>query len=123
MNDYLRVCMGMKPMAARFQTRAQFLEIIDLAVEDEPDGAVFVGHRLTPRSRDVNNGESIVGDSHALRDHGRSKAAELETIGAAMTNRLGHPLDRALEFGPIEALGRNSGESAHMLSLFGTTAG
>src|SRR5271156_2002624 len=123
MNDYLRVCMGMKPMAARFQTRAQFLEIIDLAVEDEPDGAVFVGHRLTPRSRDVNNGESVVGDSHALRDHGRKKATELETIGAAMTNRLGHPLDRALEFGSVEALSRDSGDSAHMLRSLRTAAG
>ncbi len=44
-------------MATRFQTRAQFLEIIYLAAEDEPDRAGFGAHRLTPRSRDINNGK------------------------------------------------------------------
>jgi hypothetical protein len=40
-----------------------------------------------------------------------------------MANRLGHPLDRALEFGSVEALGRDSGDSAHMLRYSRTVAG
>ncbi len=58
---------------------------------------------------------SIVSDSHTLGDQWRSKAAELETIGTAMANRLGHPLDGVLELGSVEAFGRDSGDSAHML--------
>ncbi len=37
---------GAEPMAARFELGAQLGEVVDLAVEDDPDRAVLVGHRL-----------------------------------------------------------------------------
>ena len=87
MNDDFGVCLRMKPMAPRFKMQTLFLEIIYLAVEDEPDGPVFVRHRLAPCRRDVENGKSIVSNSNTLRNRGRSKAAEFETIRAAMADR------------------------------------
>ena len=123
MNDDFGVCLGVKPMAQRFKMQTLFLEIIYFAVEDEPDGPVFVRHRLAPCRRDVENGKSIVSNSHALGNPGRGKAAEIETIWAAMADGLSHPLDRALELDTVEAFSCDSGDSAHMLRSSRAVAG
>src|SRR5580658_9301140 len=107
----------MKPMPARFQARAQFLEVIDLTVEDEPDGFVLIAHRLAASCRYVANGEPIVGERDVLRNHGGHKASEVKTIWPAMPNRASHPLDRTLKFGSVETPSCDSGYSAHMLRL------
>ena len=46
MHQHFGVGPGAKSMTARFQLRPQLLEVVDLAVEDHPEGAVFVAHRL-----------------------------------------------------------------------------
>src|SRR5207302_39141 len=44
--QHLRVAAGGEPAAARLQLAAQVAEVVDLAVEDEGDGAVLASHRL-----------------------------------------------------------------------------
>src|SRR5580692_8470008 len=92
----------MKPMPARFKARAQFLEVIDLTIEDEPDGFVFIAHWLAAGCGYVDNGKPIVGERDVLRNHGGHKTSEAKTVWPAMPNRAGHPLDRALKFGSVE---------------------
>ena len=45
-DDDLRVGAGPEAMAGRRQLRAHLGEVVDLAVEHDPHGAVFVGQRL-----------------------------------------------------------------------------
>src|SRR5439155_41425 len=44
--QHLRVAAGGEPAAAGLQLAAQVAEVVDLAVEDERDGAVLASHRL-----------------------------------------------------------------------------
>ena len=41
-----------KAMAARFEFRAQFLVIVNFAVENDHDVAIFDGNRLVARGQD-----------------------------------------------------------------------
>src|SRR5262245_55354029 len=45
-DDRFRVALRSEPVTARQEIRTQILEVVDLAVEHEPDRAVFVGNRL-----------------------------------------------------------------------------
>jgi hypothetical protein len=51
------VCMRSEAMPVGNQILSQFLEVIDLAVKDNPDTSVFIGKRLVPVRRKVNDGE------------------------------------------------------------------
>ena len=46
MHQRFGVAVGLEAMAGANQIRAQFLEVVNLAVEDHPDGSVFVGNGL-----------------------------------------------------------------------------
>src|SRR2546428_6701167 len=46
MDDHLRIGMRLERVAAADHLLSQCLEVVDLAVEDHPDGAVFVRQRL-----------------------------------------------------------------------------
>src|SRR5271163_4197154 len=113
----------MKAMTACLKGRAQFLEVIDLTVEDEPDRSVLIAHRLTAGCRYIDDGESIVGERDVLRYRGWCKATEVETIWPAMSNCAGHPLDGTLKLGSVETLRYDSGYSAHRLRLSLTATG
>src|SRR2546426_3304532 len=41
-NDHLRVSAGVEAVATTFQCRAQLWEVVDLPIEDDPDGSVLV---------------------------------------------------------------------------------
>src|SRR5205814_10667927 len=46
MNNHLSIAPCPEMMAALFKFSTQLLEIVNLAVEDDPDGFLRVGHRL-----------------------------------------------------------------------------
>ena len=49
MNNYFRVGFGSKTMALSQKLCAQFLEIVDLTVEDNADRSIFIEDRLVTR--------------------------------------------------------------------------
>ncbi len=59
-----RVALGAEAMAAGFQSLPQGAEIIDLAVEDHPQRAVFVGKRL-PAAGQVDDRQPPMAQGHA----------------------------------------------------------
>ena len=46
MDDHFGVGVGAKDVAALLELGAQLLEVVDFAVEDDPDRLVGIGHRL-----------------------------------------------------------------------------
>ncbi len=47
-DDDFSVGVGTESVAGGNQLRAQFLEVIDFAVEGDPDGLIFIAHGLMP---------------------------------------------------------------------------
>src|SRR5882724_2856761 len=67
MNQRFRVAVGFESMAGADQIRAQFLEVIDLAIEDYPHGSVFVGHGLVA-ARQIDDAEAPHAEAAATGD-------------------------------------------------------
>src|SRR5262249_1617244 len=57
----LRVAVSLKATAARFEQLARFEEVVNFAVENDPDRAVVVGHRLVAAGA-VDDAEPAHGD-------------------------------------------------------------
>lgn len=75
---------------APFEFAAERAEVVDLAVEGDPDGPVLVGHGLVPGGRQVEDGEPPVREADGAVDvHAR-------VVGAAVPDGVGH---RAEEVG------------------------
>src|SRR5207237_2718153 len=51
MDDHFRVRLGLEAVPASKQLLTQFDVIVDLTVEDDPDGAVLVAQRLVPTAQ------------------------------------------------------------------------
>ena len=62
MHDHFRVRMGAKPVAFVFKLLSQLLVVVNLTVEADPDGFVFVGHRLLAGGGKVDDAESLVAE-------------------------------------------------------------
>ena len=54
MNDTLRIRRRAKLMTQAFELWLEFTIIVDLAIECDPYGTIFVGHRLMP-TRQIDN--------------------------------------------------------------------
>ena len=85
--DHLRVARPPELMPARPQILAQFLEVGDLAVEDNPVTPVGGGHRLMPGRRKIQNGQAAVAEAGGM---GRNPFAALR-IRATMPDGRHHP--------------------------------
>src|SRR5262245_24867348 len=83
MDQHLGIGMGGEPVATGDQVPAYFLEIIDLAIEYNPDRSVFIADGLVPGIK-IDNREP----AHTERD----MPAEIETVivRAAMRDLCGH---------------------------------
>jgi len=77
MDDNFSVAVGVTG-AALFEPFAQFLEVVDLAIEDDPYSLVFVVHRLLPRQ------DNDAQAAHAQADRPRR---EHFSSGPAMDDR------------------------------------
>ena len=109
MQDGLGV--GARPVAVPgpFERRAQRGVVVDLAVEDDPERAGLVGHRLVA-ALDVDDAQT------PMAQMSPGVVIEAEIVRAAMADRVGHsPQGRS---GPSLVLGRHrykSGNPAHAL--------
>ena len=60
MNNNFGIRAGTKIVSLSLKPCSQFGEIIDFAIEDEPDTLILVTHRLSARRRNVNDGKAVV---------------------------------------------------------------
>ena len=68
--------------AGGFECFAEFAEVVNLAVEDDPIARDWIVHRLVPERRKVNDGEASVGEPDLLVSHVEENGAGI--VGAAM---------------------------------------
>ena len=87
----------------------EFNVIVDLAVEDEPEGSVLVRHRLAGIFREVDDGKAAVGEGDSPFRVG--SLAIRATVGDALRHRGNEPLVRQCV--PVTELPRNP---AHYLN-------
>ena len=111
MNQSLGVAGGLEVMAARDQVRAQFLVVVDLAVEDDPHGTVLIGYRLVAGG-EVDDAEAPHADGAAAID------VEALVVGTAMANLVAHRLHERTFGGLIEQ--DETGDATHYFTEFST---
>src|SRR5438874_353903 len=101
--QHLRVAAGGEPAAARLQLAAQVAEVVDLAVEDERDGAVLASHRLLA-------GDEV--DDRQTRHPERGLAVQIAAgvVGAAVLEALQH---RVEDLAVAAARADPAGDAAH----------
>src|SRR6266567_3777158 len=92
MNDDFRVAMSGEKMAAGLQLRTQFLKVINLPIEDDPYGFVFVEDWLVPTRQ--------IDDAQAPHAHtGAILHKNAFVVRAAVHDGLAHPVNsRAIHF-------------------------
>ena len=106
MEDGLGVAAAVVSVAAGFQPRAQRGMVVDLAVEDDPDRAILVGHRLMPATH-VHDGQAPMSEPHGAVDE------QALAVGAAVTKNVPHPLEPRLLHGLVDVELRDAGDAAH----------
>src|SRR5205823_1208324 len=84
-NDHLGVGVRAESMAGLLQGGSDLREVIDLAVEDHPDGSIFIGERLIAGGQ-VDDAEASMAQADAASD------VKAVRIGPAMRD---HPRHRA----------------------------
>jgi hypothetical protein len=92
--DHFRIRPGPKAPAAPFQFGPKFAEVVDLAVEHDPDVFAIGGlHRLPARGREVNNAQAPVsqGDGQFRRVIGEDLHAGI--VRSAMGKAVAHGAD------------------------------
>ena len=94
-DDRLAVAVRAKHVSGSLQPTAERAEVVDLAVEDDPHGAVFVGQRLT-RELQVDDRQAAETERHARSraagvGHSALAAVETVVIGPSVAQHVGHP--------------------------------
>ena len=89
-HENLGVGIAVEGVAGGLQLGAELLEVVDLAVEDDEDGAVLVAHRLGASLGEVENGQAAETQRHAIFDMGSAH------VGTAVDNAIHHRLENAL---------------------------
>jgi hypothetical protein len=105
-NDGFGVAIGAVLMAALNQRLAQRAMIVNFAVEDDPEGAIFVRDRLMP-GFEVDDAKAAHADSRA------AVGVEAVVVGAAMRHDVAH-LAESRSIGPRARFKfENTGDAAH----------
>ena len=110
LEDHLGVALRPESPTARLELRPELAEVVDLAVEHEPEALVGVAHRLPPRD-EVDDREP----RHAERHAGLSVDAHV--VGPAMAEQVEH---RRQEI--RRRLADEAGDAAHQRGLPATRA-
>ena len=106
-DDRLRVRPAAIPVTAGLEPAPKRLVVVDLAVEDDPDGFVLVRHRLAAGGREIHDGEPAVAQPH------RPVEQDAVVVRSAVGEALGHALQQApLDRLPGRELG-DAGDPAH----------
>ena len=106
MNNGFRVGPSLKTVAVREVATIQIIEVIDLAIEGDLDGAVLVRERLVP-ALSVDNGQPPVPQSDPWR------RVETFVIRPAMTQRVSHRFDPRKVDGGCTPGFEDAADSAH----------
>ncbi len=91
----------------------QFAEVIDLAVEHNPDGAVLVAHRLPAGLGEVNDGQARVTESDRTRRPAALECASILPIRAAMAQDIHHRLKASLKLRGLQVSAHDPADAAH----------
>ncbi len=105
MDDHFGVAAGVEGVAGGFELGAELSEVVDFAVEGDPDVAVFVGHGLLACGG--------VDDGKAAVTEGDVGADEVSVaIGSAMGDGAGHAADGGVIRDRL-LMGDDAGNAAH----------
>ena len=77
----------MEAVAQRFQLDPQLLKVVDLAVVDHDEPAIFSGHGLVPGRTEVDDRQTAVTQAHG------PVGVDAVAIRPAMGDGVGHPLE------------------------------
>src|SRR5690348_11052099 len=92
-------------MAVALEPRAEVLEVVDLAVVDDPHGPLRIGHRLPP-CRGIDHAEPA-----GAKRQGLMKVESL-VVWTTVVKRSGHPSQDVLPNSAIP-VGKKPGDAAH----------
>jgi hypothetical protein len=106
MNNDLSVGPSPKGVTLAQQKCSQLLEIVDFAVEYDPEGTILVRQRLMP-SVQVYDGEPPMTQTHLTSN------IDPFVVGAAMTNRIQHPTNQSWIHNIVPLEIKPSADSAH----------
>src|SRR2546422_9579390 len=104
--------------------------VVYLSIERDPDGSVLVGHRLSPRRREIHDGKTAMGQSRPVV----GGDPDAGVVGSAMHERLPHPDQNSFSdllgrVRPVEAEGsadpthRSTSQLRHHADRQGLAAG
>src|SRR5437870_10514948 len=85
-NDHLRVRAGVEAVATSFQCRAQLWEVVDLPIEDDPDGSVLVVDGLM-------SGRQVDDTQSAHAQTGTALSVDSFVVRSAVHDGLAHLVD------------------------------
>src|SRR5262245_43072580 len=105
MHKHFGVATAAKLMAELQQFLAQRLEVVNLAVEYQPDATIFIGHRLSGGRGEVDDPEAAMRQANMLPKPDRA------FVGPAMKQRLLHRAQSRLFDGT--AIVNQSGYATH----------
>src|SRR5438874_2419369 len=94
MDQHLGIGARAKLMAGREQQFAELGEIVDLAIEDDPDGGVLIGHRLVAGGAEVDDAQPAVPERNRLS--GSGEYPDSRVVRPAMSNGFRHSTDQVL---------------------------
>ena len=114
MDDGLGVGRGGELVAQRDQLSAQAGEIVDLAVEDDLNLAVFVAHRL-PAGREIDDGQSSMRQAYSVVTVTDILLEKALAIGTPVRNAMRHLAQRSRS-GSHARRGQITGNAAHGVS-------
>src|SRR5271167_4971411 len=106
--------MGVEAMTLLLELTAEFAEVVDLSVEDDPHRAIFVEYRLAS-ARQVNDAQAAHAEAGALLDE------HTFIVGPAMDERLTHPANDVVVNPAVIACADDSCNSAHICQLLRTS--
>ena len=88
-NDGFSIAIGIKGVAEFLELFAQLAIVVDLAIENDPRGAILIVNRL-PAAREIDNRQPAHPQAHG--------PAEIEAVfvRTAMANCVAHPADQML---------------------------
>ena len=80
----LGVAVALEDVALGDELALEIEEVVDLAVEDDPDRSVLVGHRLRAGRREIDDRQAPVAEAE------RAFQVDAAAVGTAMRDHLGH---------------------------------
>src|SRR6185436_11738295 len=104
MNEGFRIAGGFEDVTLCDQIIAETLVIVDFAIEDNPDGSVFIGNRLVA-AREINDTET----PHS--DRAIAIGVEAFIVRTAVDHAITHRLHERLTSGRVK--GKKSCNSTH----------